>query len=71
MDTHTGAVDRLSRRDRLWFGIVILVVPAVVLVLGPAYVDPLPTWLKLVVAVVGVLVVGAVAIYSRRRARRT
>jgi hypothetical protein len=58
------------RRDRLWFGIAILVGPAVVLVIGPAYLQPLPNAAKVVVVIVGALLVAALAIYSRRRARR-
>lgn len=64
-------MDRLSRRDRLWFGIALMVGPAVVLVIGPAYLRPLPIGLKVVLAVVlGCLLAGLV-LYSRRRARRT
>jgi hypothetical protein len=36
----------------------------------PAYLKPLPTWLQLVIAAVGVGLVTAIAIFSRRRASR-
>jgi H+/gluconate symporter-like permease len=39
--------------------------------IGPTYLNPLPMWLKLVLIVAGSCVIAGVAIYSRRRARRT
>ncbi len=64
---------RMSRRDTiLIFGLVVPLSAALLtLVVGPQYLAPLPTWSKLVIVVAGLCVIIAVAIYGRRRARRT
>jgi hypothetical protein len=43
---------------------------AVALLAGPAYLRPLPMWVKLLLIVAGCCFIATVAIYSRRRARR-
>jgi hypothetical protein len=62
----------MSRRDRvLLFGLVVpLNTVLVTFVIGPAYLRPLPIWLKLVIVVAGCGLIGTIAVYSRRRARR-
>jgi hypothetical protein len=59
-----------SWRDRLWFGLAIFLGVSVASLIGPAYIDPLPSWLKVLLAVAGGLTIGALAVYARRRARR-
>ena len=39
--------------------------------IGPTYLNPLPMWVKLVLIAAGCCLIAGVAIYSRRRARRT
>jgi uncharacterized membrane protein len=57
-------------RERLWFGLAVAIGPSVALLIGPAFLRPLPIWAKLVILVVGCGFIATVAIYSRRRARR-
>jgi hypothetical protein len=49
--------------------LAIFIAVLVALVIGPTYLQPLPIWLKLVIAVAGLCVIATIAIYSRRRAR--
>jgi hypothetical protein len=43
---------------------------SIVRLIGPKYIDPLPMWLKVVVAITGAVLIATVAIYSRRRPRQ-
>jgi peptidoglycan/LPS O-acetylase OafA/YrhL len=58
-----------SWRDRLWLGLAVFIGVSVVMLIGPAYLRPLPMWAKLVILVAGCGFIAAVAVYSRRRAR--
>lgn len=62
---------RMSRREAVvLFGLVVPISAALVsLVIGPQYLQPLPTWAKLIVAAACCCIIGAAAIYSRKRAR--
>jgi hypothetical protein len=62
----------MSKRDRvLAFGLVVpLSASLMTFVVGPTYLEPLPTWLKLVIAGACACVIAALAVFSRRRARR-
>ncbi len=62
----------MSKRDTvLLFGLALpLSVSLVTFVVGPTYLRPLPTGLKLVIAGACGCVIAALAVYSRRRARR-
>jgi hypothetical protein len=66
-------MQRLSRRDTvLVFGFVVPLSTAIItFVVGPRYLQPLPTWAKLAFVAAGCCFIAAVAIYGRRRARRT
>jgi hypothetical protein len=57
-------------RERLWFGLAVSIGVSVAMLIGPAYLRPLPMWAKLVIVVAGCLFIASVAVYSRRRARR-
>jgi Flp pilus assembly protein TadB len=59
-----------SWRDRLWLGLAIFIGVAVALIIGPAYIHPLPLWLKVLIAVACGLTIASLAVYSRRRVRR-
>ncbi len=60
-----------SRRDRVLVGVVVSVSGVLVAsVIGPMYLRPLPTWLKLVIVVAGSAMIATIAVYGRRRARR-
>ncbi|MFI5260148.1 MAG: hypothetical protein ACHQ01_11180 [Candidatus Limnocylindrales bacterium] len=61
---------RFSRRDAAIVGATVGVTTGVLTQVGPHYIDPLPLWSKLVIAVACCALVGAVAVYGRRRARR-
>jgi len=63
----------VSRRDTLLlFGLALpLSVSLVTFVVGPTYLRPLPTWLKLVIAGACGCVIAALAVYSRRRTPRS
>jgi len=63
-------VRRTSRRDAGIAGAAVAVIAVVMTMLGPRYIDPLPLWSKLVMIVVGCCLIGAIAVYGRRRARR-
>jgi hypothetical protein len=67
---HTAPVDFKSWRDRLVLGLAIFIGVSVARFIGPAFVDPLPTWLKVAIAVAGGVSVASLALYSRRRVRR-
>jgi hypothetical protein len=56
--------------DKLWLGIAVFVGIAFAMVIGPAYLRPLPLWEKALITIVGVLSVSTLAIYSRRRSHR-
>jgi hypothetical protein len=56
--------------DRLWLGLAVFVGIAFAMVIGPAYLRPLPLWEKALITVVGVLSVSTLAIYNWRRSRR-
>ena len=62
----------MSRRDTvLLFGLVVPVSAAIMtLIVGPRYLNPLPMWLKLVMAAIGCCFIATVAIYGRRRTHR-
>jgi hypothetical protein len=62
----------MSKRDTvLAFGLVVPVSASLMtFVVGPTYLEPLPTWLKLVIAGACACVIAALAVYSRRRTRR-
>jgi hypothetical protein len=66
---HTELMASWSWRDRLWFGLAIFIGVSVALLIGPIYLDPLPLWLKVVIAIAGTLIIATAGIYSRRRAR--
>lgn len=51
-------------------GLAVFIGVSVVMLIGPAYLRPLPMWAKLVIVVAGCGFIAAVAVYSRRRARR-
>ena len=69
MRAHTGDMTSRSWRDRLTLAVAVPVAVVVALWVGPAYLQPLPIWVKVVLAAAGCCVIAAVAIYSRRRAR--
>jgi hypothetical protein len=58
-----------SWRDRLPLAVAVPIAVVVTLWVGPAYLQPLPIWMKLVLAAAGCCVIATIAIYSRRRAR--
>ncbi len=60
-----------KRSTRDGFGLAVFLGTLVALVVGPTYLKPLPVWMKLVLAVAGCCVIAAIAVYSRRRARRS
>jgi hypothetical protein len=64
---------RMSRRETiLIFGLVVPLSAALVtMVVGPQFLAPLPTWTKLAIAAAGLCVIAVVALYARRRTRRT
>lgn len=72
MTAKKGSKSTMSRRDTiLVFGLVVpLSAVIMTFVVGPRYLDPLPMWLKLVIAVACFCFIATVAIYGRRRARR-
>jgi hypothetical protein len=57
-------------RERLWFGLAVFIGVSVAMLIGPAYLRPLPMWAKLVIVVAGCLFIASVAVYTRRRASR-
>jgi len=62
---------RGSRRDAVLLSLGTAFIASIItFIVGPAYLEPLPVWLKLLVAAAACLVVAAVAIYGRRRSRR-
>jgi hypothetical protein len=67
---HTGVVDLRTWQGRLWFGVTVAFSTSLVMLIGPTYIDPLPMWLKGLIAVACVFLIATVAVYSRRRARR-
>jgi len=67
---HTPPMAFRSWRDRVWLGLAIFIGVAVALMIGPAYIDPLPVWLKALIAVACGLTIASLVVYSRRRARR-
>jgi peptidoglycan/LPS O-acetylase OafA/YrhL len=61
----------ISRRDAALVGLVLAVWTSVLtLYVGPTYLQPLPIWAKVVIAIALCLLIATVAVYSRRRARR-
>jgi hypothetical protein len=56
-------------RESLWFGLAVAIGTSVAMLVGPAYMAPLPMSLKLVILVAGCAFIAAAAVYSRRRAR--
>jgi hypothetical protein len=54
----------------LWLSLAIFIGVSVAMLIGPAYLRPLPMWAKLVIVVAGCGFIATVAVYSRRRARR-
>jgi hypothetical protein len=66
---HNGPMALRTRRERLWFGLAVSLGPVVALLIGPAYLQPLPMWAKLAIVIAGCALIAALAIYSRRRAR--
>jgi hypothetical protein len=63
-------MDLRSWRGRFWFGLTVGASVSIVRLIGPKYIDPLPMWLKVVVAITGAVLIATVAIYSRRRPRQ-
>jgi ABC-type antimicrobial peptide transport system permease subunit len=57
--------------DWLKVGVGVFIAVFFALVIGPAYIRPLPTWLQLAIAIAGGCIIGALALYARRRARNT
>jgi hypothetical protein len=50
--------------------VAIFIGVSVAVLIGPAYIDPLPTWLKVSIGVACGFTVASLGVYSRRRARR-
>jgi hypothetical protein len=59
-----------TTRQKVLFAVAFAFGLIVVRLLGDQFVRPLPIWLKLVIAAACVCVIAALALYSRRRARR-
>jgi hypothetical protein len=55
-------------REGLWFGLAVAIGTSVAMLIGPAYLAPLPISLKVVIVVAGCAFIAAAAAYSRRRA---
>jgi hypothetical protein len=60
-----------STGQKVLFAFAIALIPGVVKLLGDQYLAPLPMWLQLVIAAAGICSIATIAIYSRRRARRS
>jgi hypothetical protein len=67
---HTRPMDLRTWRGRLWFGFSVFIGVSVAMLIGPAYLRPLPMWAQLLIAIAGCAFIATVAVYSRRRARR-
>lgn len=60
----------MSRRDTVLVALVVPVSAAVLNLVGPRYLQPLPMWTKLIVLTACACLIGTIAIYGRSRARR-
>ncbi|MFI4978414.1 MAG: hypothetical protein ACHQC8_07070 [Solirubrobacterales bacterium] len=61
----------MSRRDSVLVVVVIAIWCGVLTIyVGPTYIQPLPMWRQLVLAVACCVIIATIAIYSRRRSRR-
>jgi hypothetical protein len=60
-----------SKRRAFLFWCVVFLSVGVVRLLGDQYLRPIPSWQKLVIAAACVCVIAAIAVYGRRRARRS
>jgi hypothetical protein len=59
-----------SWRTRALFAVWIVLAASIIKLFGNHYVQPLPIWLRIVIAAVCVGAIAAAAIYSRRHAGR-
>ena len=67
---HTGAT-YMSRRASVLVAFVLAIWVSILTVyVGPTYLQPLPMWAKVVLALAGCLIIATIAIYGRRRSRR-
>lgn len=67
---HTDAT-HMSRRDSVLVAFVIAIWAGVLtMYVGPTFINPLPIWKQVVLAVVACVIIATLAIYSRRRSRR-
>jgi hypothetical protein len=61
----------MSKRNSVLVAFVIAIWTGVLTIyVGPTYIWPLPLWVQVALAVACCLIVGTIAIYSRRRRRR-
>jgi membrane protein implicated in regulation of membrane protease activity len=61
----------MSRRDAVLVAVVIAIWAGVLTVyVGPTFINPLPMWEQVVVAVACCVIIATIAIYGRRRSRR-
>ena len=61
----------MSKRDLVLVSFVLAFCGGVMtFYVGPTYIQPLPIWEKVVMAVACCLIIATIAIYSRRRSRR-
>jgi hypothetical protein len=68
---HTASVVFKTWRDRLWLGIAIAISVSVALFIGPAYITPLPAWVKVLIVIAGGATIASLALYARRQTRRS
>jgi ABC-type multidrug transport system permease subunit len=61
----------MSRRDSVLVALALAIWCSILTVyVGPTYIRPLPMWGQVVLAVALCVIIGTLAIYSRRRRRR-
>jgi uncharacterized membrane protein len=62
-------VAKRSTRDKYIVALAVPIAVVIALIVGPTDLNPLPIWVRLVIAGAGLCVIATIAVYRRRRAR--